>query len=370
MNIFCYESGKIWTKKIVLFGLLLMLAWLIFYFYVTSKDYTCVVDGVVYRGMDAARMDREITKQFEGQLTEETAQAIVDQYGFSVYEMNDDKGYYRDGNFCNHWVTDHLTPYTETYDYTADELELYSGDQIDQLKEYTENQLYFAYCEGWRQMMMTLDMVLILINFVIIIAVANVFTEEYALKTAPILLTTRHGKKKDIIMKILAALAFSVALYIIVCGATILSYSVFFGTDGLNASGALIGYMKPDMMGLFGNSIGASVGEILLLGLISVIMSTCITLAVSAICKQPFTSILCGLGMLILPYIYVAYIHPMLPLNIVTAWIERLARWFPIFLPVRILGSVFFSALGFALFICLLAGCLGYRRYKNYQETS
>ncbi len=303
-------------------------------------------------------------------MTFEKAQAIIDQYGFSVYENSNEKGYYRDGNYCNQWVTDNMTPYTETYDYTADELSFYTGDQFEKIEKYTENNLYFTYQEGWLLLLYCLNMMTLLLVFIVVIAVANVFTEEYSMKTAPILLTTKQGKTKGIWMKILAAITFSSVIYLLLAAIVVIAYCGFYGMDGINGSAAFIGRLEPNSAGLFGSSVGAVILETLLLGLLSVVMSTCITLAVSAICKQPFTSILIGIGILILPYLYVEYINPLLPDVFMVRLLRMVACWLPIYLPVRNVGSQFAIILLFVLAVCVVTGCLGFRRYKNYQETS
>lgn len=370
MNIFRYESSKIWSKRIVLIGLALLFAWFVFYFYVSNKDYECVDNGVVYHGTTAVAKNKEIVKQFEGSMTMEKAQKIVDLYGFSVYEDPTETGYYRGGNYCSQWVTDYLTPYTETYSYDADELAFYSGDQSEKLEKYTGGNLNFTYLDGWKALMMCLNMMILLLDFIIVIAVANVFTEEYTLKTAPILLTTEHGKARGIWAKVLAAISFSVIAYLLVAGIVLVSFCCFYGSDGLSGSAALMGRLAPETAGIFGTSVGAVLAEVLLTGLISVIMSTCITLAVSAACKQPFTSILAGLGMLILPYIYVNYIAPLLPSVGIVKLLELFAEWCPLYLPISIVGPKFLPAIIFVLVVSITTAFLGYHQYKSYEETS
>ena len=61
-----------------------------------------------YEGYQAVQVNRQITEEFKGILTDEKAAQIIEKYGFPEKV---EKGwyYFRDTNFLNNFVTTYLT---------------------------------------------------------------------------------------------------------------------------------------------------------------------------------------------------------------------------------------------------------------------
>lgn len=309
MNMYRCEIFKIRSRKIVKICLLLLLAWFLFFFYVScvSGDNSgCVIDGIRYQAQE--------------------------------------------------------------------DIKFYSGEDPNavNMEKMLSIKPYFAYMQGWENLYETAGMIILLLNFVITIAIANVFTEEYSLHTAPILLTTQNGKKRGIQAKIGASFTFSAVMYLITGIIMILTYLLFFGTDGLNASACLSTWVRWSWTGIFGNTMGALLAELFLWGFISVLMNTYITLCVSAVCRQPFISILSSLAVLGFPILYDKVLYGLLPPVLLTRIIRIMTNWLPVYLPARGNETSFPDKWLMVLFIMPISVTtllIGNWKYRNYQDV-
>ena len=82
MRLYKIELYKICSKKMFIYSALASLAILLLYFwsYVISTEST--INGVKYTGYQAVRMDRGITEEFKGALTDQKVAQIIEKYGF------------------------------------------------------------------------------------------------------------------------------------------------------------------------------------------------------------------------------------------------------------------------------------------------
>ena len=71
MRLYKMELYKLCHKKSFLAGLLFVLLLGLFFFLQDLQGEYCVVNGVEYTGLEAVRMNRRITEEFEGVLTDE-----------------------------------------------------------------------------------------------------------------------------------------------------------------------------------------------------------------------------------------------------------------------------------------------------------
>ena len=66
------------------------------------------VDGKFYSGYEAVQMNRKITEEFEGDLTDEKVNQIIEKYGLPT-KFEENMPGWRDGNFLNDFVTRYFT---------------------------------------------------------------------------------------------------------------------------------------------------------------------------------------------------------------------------------------------------------------------
>lgn len=299
MRLLKMELYKIAAKPVPNIGLALIVGFIVLVIMLEVAATTTEIDGKTYTGLEAIQAERRLAKEYEGVLTMEKAEDIIERFGFSGYQVN--TTYTREGNFCNQFITDKLTDFMQTGEKPVD---FVKGEQWENYaKYYVDGSVVFGYTAGWEYILEWMMTAAIMLDVWLILMIAPVFSEEYSRNTAAILLPTRHGKSKDIRAKIAAALSFGVLIYL---GVILLLFGIgvgIYGTDGLNAGASLI-------KGVFWtlNLHNCNVAECLiisvLLGLVAVIMNICMVLFVSSRCKSMVFSVIIGVLLYFLPFFF------------------------------------------------------------------
>lgn len=75
------ELYKLCSRKIFMILAACIAVIMLFMFYISVADEEATVDGVTYTGYEAVQVNRRITEEFKGILTDEVIQQIVVKYG-------------------------------------------------------------------------------------------------------------------------------------------------------------------------------------------------------------------------------------------------------------------------------------------------
>lgn len=308
MRLLRHELYKIWSRKMVKISFVVLLLLQIFLFVMGGPIIeNNLVDGKEYHGLAAIQKDREVTAEFAGELTDEKINAIVAKYGFWDIRkelLEDEEG----GNYlqtflfynglCDGSMRDWNNISNPTTTYPLAETAM--GVFLEKHGITPELQ----YVRGWDVFDQVGSFGAMLTCLFLIIALSSVFSEEYTIKTANILLTTVHGKKKDIGVKIAAAFLIALGTYVLVEGMTFLLCGVFYGWQGL---GTVYGYGQ----GMWYDSLEAVSVSFLpywkyflimaVVALIGIVILTAFILLMSAVCRQPFNSLIASLIFYVLP---------------------------------------------------------------------
>lgn len=360
------ELYKIASRKIVWLGVFLLLAFVTIRLYGECCHYTTTIDGNTYQGRAAIRKDKELTRRCAGLLTKEKVSRLYKEYGFFYYDRKTDTAV---GNYCNRFITENFTNFRQTDGYSPDEIHFLKGEEWKRNAAYLlENDVRFDYVYGWNDFTEMYVFTIVALFIILILGLSPVFAEEYQLKTADILRTTRRGKGSGIWLKILAALSFSIALTCGVCAYLWLIYLAVYGAQGWDASSILLSFVTP--YGYCPESILGYFIYITSLSLVGVLLLTGIVIGISALCKSPFLVLILSLCAYLFPVVWVQILGPMWLFGVtMTKNITHFMTSMPVYLP---MGSGFaFSAeqimvhLGIALAVGIGGICLGYHRYRN-----
>ena len=302
MRLWKMEMRRILGRPILNVGLCLLLAFLVFAFWVDASRSRAEIDGTVYRGINAIQADRKLAKEYEGILTIDKINQIVERFGFSNFIQQEGQDFprEREGNFCNKWVTNNLTDFYQTNKkgttyLESERWEAYGKHYLESRrweeygKRYLEKKMKFGYTEGWKYFHSIWSWSVLALNVWLVLMTAPVFSEEYGRKTIHVLLTSVHGKWKDIWAKIAASLTVGIAIFLaltlLLFGMTIAIY----GTDGLGASAGMF-----DFRALFG-STNLSVGHYTVLAFgakfAAVCVNICVTLLFSSRCRSVISAV-------------------------------------------------------------------------------
>jgi len=364
------EVYKIASRKIIWLGLLLLLLFVTARLFTERSHYSVTIDGQAYFGQEAIDKDQALTAQYAGILTEEKVQQIYTDFGFYFYDTARDIPV---GNFCNKYITRQMTNFNQLDSENPETVRFLQGEAWEQnAAPLLTGDVRFDYVYGWNDLKETYSFLTVMaLSVIFIIGASPVFSEEYTLKTANILLTTQRGKKNGIRIKTWAALFLTASSYCVFTVYLWLIYRSVYGTQGLDASAVLIGvtptgFCPADIRGFFRFSFA--------LGLVSVLLLTSITLAVSALCPNAFLTVIISLAVFLVPYVWMNTLAMMLP-PFFPAGLVKAVSHFMVSMPFYLSTNwgFGFSAgqIGMHMGIAGIAGLLcawtGYCRFRNHQ---
>lgn len=239
MKLYKMELYKLCHRKIVIVGTFCVIGILLFFFAMKVSEESAYVDGVTYHGYQAVQVNRQITEEFKGVLTDEKVDAIVEKYGFPK-EVVRNYGGFRDSNFLNDFVVKYLADgfmrgwnegeyqiSTRTYPIAETEL--------GAVRKLTGQEILLAYTDGLGVFIDVMEVGMVLACILILFSVSVLFAGERQKKMLPLLFTTREGRKKDIYMKIAAAFTVSLLIWLMVILLDFLLCGLVYGYDGMDS---------------------------------------------------------------------------------------------------------------------------------------
>ena len=287
MRLYKTELYKLCHKKIFTIGIICTLSILLLFFCQNLAAQRSTVNGTEYHGYEAVKIDRQITEEFKGILTDEKLQQIEEKYGFPEHV---EKYYgFTDGNFLNEFVLTYASDgyFNDWEDYQIATKVLPIADTtLGEVRDMTGEDIWFAYYAGWSNYLEWYLVAMIMVRVLIICIVSTVFSNEEQMGTKPLLFTTKEGPAKDTHAKIAAAFTLSVGLWLGVTLFYLVLYGTVYGWDGLQCLTDLVdGWSEPMQ------SFGTLLIETFLLGLLGVLELCSVTLCISACCRNTFHSV-------------------------------------------------------------------------------
>lgn len=305
MQLYKMELYKIFHRKIFWIGILAILGLMFVYFWFAEVgDERCVIDGRSHSGYEAVQMNKKITEEYAGIVTDEKINQIVDKYGLPS-ELNENMPGWKDGNYLNDFVTRFFTNGSwENGVKPTERYRLKDTDLWKAYKEYNENidsksekndkkqmkteilsmwkfKPTLEYTTGWKVFGELLQFGLILGSIMIICVISGIFAEESQTKMLPLIFTTVEGKRKDTSAKVLASFTITVLLYAGITGSAWgLCKIVYDLKGGYNLTGVVISgsmWKTVDKVPFF-----SYLSVLLILGMLAFLSLNAITLCISA----------------------------------------------------------------------------------------
>lgn len=305
MQLYKMELYKIFHRKIFWIGILAILGLMFVYFWFAEVgDERCVIDGRSHSGYEAVQMNKKITEEYAGTVTDEKINQIVDKYGLPS-ELNENMPGWKDGNYLNDFVTRFFTNGSwENGVKPTERYRLKDTDLWKAYKEYNENidsksekndkkqmkteilsmwkfKPTLEYTTGWKVFGELLQFGLILGSIMIICVISGIFAEESQTKMLPLIFTTVEGKRKDTSAKVLTSFTITVLLYAGITGSAWgLCKIVYDLKGGYNLTGVVISgsmWKTVDKVPFF-----SYLSVLLILGMLAFLSLNAITLCISA----------------------------------------------------------------------------------------
>lgn len=154
----------------------------------------------------------------------------------------------------------------------------------------------------WGDLFLVTNSMFLLASLFIIFICSSVFSNESASKINQLLLSTRYGRGKLTVAKIVIAMGVSVLVFLVIQLISFLFFNYYYGMSGWDASiqtnfSVLLYDFPMEMNNL---QVYLLVIGVQLLGLLSVVG---ITLLISSLTKSPIISLAVSLGIFILPFL-------------------------------------------------------------------
>ncbi len=295
MKLYRMELYKLWHQKVFVICAVCTVLITVFYFWASEVDMEiATVDGQCYYGYEAVKVNRQITEKYRGELTDEKVEGMVEEYGFPSKVVYDYPGW-RDANYLNGFVTDYLSDgYIRDWNHYKVPTVIYavSDTELGEIEHAIGRKITFAYTNGWKAFLNTLQVGMILASVLVLLSVSTVFAQEEQTKMLPLLFTTQEGKVKDIHAKIAAVFTLTIIVYIVMTLLCLLMCVCVFGLDGADCPTGLA--LSKEMLARVGVSympIASFVRIILGMNLLAMLLLCAITMCVSAHCKSSFGAV-------------------------------------------------------------------------------
>ena len=314
MQLYKMELYKIFHRKIFWIGILAILGLMFVYFWFAEVgDERCVIDGRSYSGYEAVQMNKKITEEYAGTVTDEKINQIVDKYGLPS-ELNENMSGWKNGNYLNDFVTRFFTNGSwENGVKPTERYRLKDTDLWKAYKEYNENidrksekndkkqmkneilsmwkfKPTLEYTTGWKVFGELLQFGLILGSIMIICVISGVFAEESQKRMMPLIFTTVEGKRKDTSAKVLASFTITVLLYAGITGSAWGLCKIVYDLKGeYNLTGVVISgsmWKTVDKVPFF-----SYLSVLLILGMLAFLSLNAITLCISAYQNSMFGAV-------------------------------------------------------------------------------
>lgn len=291
MRLFKMEFYKLSHNRVFLWGVLFGIGLMMTHFwFVEVGDELAVVGKKSYFGYKAVQVNRQITEEFKGMLTDEKIEQIIKKYGIPS-ELGENMPNWRDGNYLNDFVALYFTDGNWKAQILPAERYMLAESELGEVCSSKGTEAVLEYVKGWRAFLELLQFGLVLGSILVISSISTVFAKEGQTKMLALIFTTEEGKRKDITAKIWAAFMLTAIVY---AGIVLLSFilcSLVYGMEGVtNLTGVVLG--EKMLQGVYQVGFIQYLGRVLLFGLQGLLLLCAATLLISAQYNTAFVSVI------------------------------------------------------------------------------
>ena len=285
---------------------------LVLFFQMKVWEEKTYVGGITYQGYRAIQINRQITEEFKGPLTDEKVEKIIELYGFPQ-KAEAYSWYYQDANFLNGWIEKYLSDgyYNGWDDYETASIAYPIADtEIGKAAARAGKEIVLGYSKGWFTFCEVSLIGLIIGSILILFGVSIVFANEGQSKMMPLLFTTKEGKAKDIYAKIAAAYTVAVGVWLGIVVLDFLLCVLVYGFDGLKCITGTTG-LTPNVStyrAITMLSVGSYIVIILLRSLLGILLLCSVTIYLSARFQSCFHAVVSAALIWMAPVLFFLFI--------------------------------------------------------------
>ncbi len=234
--------------------------------------------------------------------------------------------------------------------------------------EQIQEPFYNEYAEGWFAIRNMLPYLGLIILSTIAIVVGNIFGKEYVCKADAIILSSKNGKSKFIIAKIVTAISFAMLSSIVISACYIGTYLCVHGLDGINVP---LQFLTGFEFSTYPITMVQFVAICSAVFLVTAIAFSCFCATISAICNHSVTAI-STLMLCVFTPMFIPTTDNRLLNQIMNCLFTRIlngetifSEYFYTFRNISFTPYIFYGILmSLAIFICI---SIIYKVFKNHQ---
>ena len=218
-----FELRKVFSKRlslIVLVGILLFSVLISFSTYQNKYAF----DGVSAEGSGktAVEIDKEIAAKYEGILTDEKVQQMMNDFA-PTHDLHGLNAMYLYQNATQ----------SAAFSRFSDKEGNWNGLSVSDV--FGNEEIKIGYVDGWLSTSKNMVRVFIVLALAVIIMLAPIFSGEYE-GVDNIILTSKYGKTKCATAKVAAGILTAILTTALVAAFNLLLALIFYGTEGLDCS--------------------------------------------------------------------------------------------------------------------------------------
>ena len=283
-----FELRKVFSKRlslIVLVGILLFSVLISFSTYQNKYAF----DGVSAEGSGktAVEIDKEIAAKYEGILTDEKVQQMMNDFA-PTHDLHGLNAMYLYQNATQ----------SAAFSRFSDKEGNWNGLSVSDV--FGNEEIKIGYVDGWLSTSKNMVRVFIALALAVIIMLAPIFSGEYE-GVDNIILTSKYGKTKCATAKVAAGILTAILTTALVAAFNLLLALIFYGTEGLDCSILFAPSDYVEGFISFNITCGTLLKYQILLAFTCTLSITGITLFLSAISKNQIVALVAAIAIFLFP---------------------------------------------------------------------
>ena len=283
-----FELRKVFSKRlslIVLVGILLFSVLISFSTYQNKYAF----DGVSAEGSGktAVEIDKEIAAKYEGILTDEKVQQMMNDFA-PTHDLHGLNAMYLYQNATQ----------SAAFSRFSDKDGNWNGLSVSDV--FGNEEIKIGYVDGWLSTSKNMVRVFITLALAVIIMLAPIFSGEYE-GVDNIILTSKYGKTKCATAKVVAGILTAILTTALIAAFNLLFALIFYGTEGLDCSILFAPSDYAEGFIPFNITCGTLLKYQILLAFTCTLSVTGITLLISAISKNQIVAFVASMAIFLFP---------------------------------------------------------------------
>lgn len=301
-----FEFSKLLKKKLVFIalGAFALIYATMLWSWIFGNEWAVTQEGEQIYGTEAERYNTEIANRFAGPLTDEKVQEILAAFprtdGITTGDVSNNT-YYPVANLF------------------AERDGTWNGKTVQEVFPEFDEPPVIGMSSRWESFLYSMMYIVLMSGILVVIIVSPVFSDEYTSGMDALILTSRYGKKRCVLAKVISAFCFSITMEAVILLVGFLLFAAGRGLEGWNTDIQLSELM---VFSRIAQPLKCYEAALLtaFLAMMSTITVTGLTLLFSVLCPTSFVSIILAA---------VTYLAPMF-LNPGSQTARRILMLFPV----------------------------------------